>query len=161
MWSIVRRLTCVLSFQVPSDAATSILPNTRVVPPVPENSHSEVTEEPRLPEKEKTPAPPESDSLEFHNAISYVNKIKTRFLDRPEIYRSFLEILHTYQVLNQLYTLFFCFSINGLIKEILSWMLWLKLLKQQKVTAEGILDLLQFNLHKCKITLYYRAEISP
>lgn len=97
-----------ISFQVPSDAATSILPNTRVVvPPVPENSHSEVAEEPRLQDKEKTQAPPESDSLEFHNAISYVNKIKTRFLDRPEIYRSFLEILHTYQVLNQLYMNFF------------------------------------------------------
>ncbi|XP_063003456.1 paired amphipathic helix protein Sin3b [Elgaria multicarinata webbii] len=39
----------------------------------------------------------ESDSVEFNNAISYVNKIKTRFLDHPEIYRSFLEILHTYQ----------------------------------------------------------------
>lgn len=87
-----------LASPVPSDAATSILPNTRVVvPPVPENSHSEVAEEPRLQDKEKTQAPPESDSLEFHNAISYVNKIKTRFLDRPEIYRSFLEILHTYQ----------------------------------------------------------------
>ncbi|XP_077331637.1 paired amphipathic helix protein Sin3b [Lithobates pipiens] len=87
-----------LASPVPSDPATSILPNTRVVvPPVPENSHSEVAEEPRLQDKEKTQAPPESDSLEFHNAISYVNKIKTRFLDRPEIYRSFLEILHTYQ----------------------------------------------------------------
>uniref|UniRef100_A0A8D2LWY8 Paired amphipathic helix protein Sin3b n=1 Tax=Varanus komodoensis TaxID=61221 RepID=A0A8D2LWY8_VARKO len=42
-------------------------------------------------------APLEADSVEFNNAISYVNKIKTRFLDRPEIYRSFLEILHTYQ----------------------------------------------------------------
>ena len=42
--------------------------------------------------------PLESDSVEFNNAISYVNKIKTRFLDHPEIYRSFLEILHTYQV---------------------------------------------------------------
>lgn len=27
-----------------------------------------------------------------------MNKIKSRFLDHPEIYRSFLEILHTYQV---------------------------------------------------------------
>uniref|UniRef100_A0A8B9J7T2 Paired amphipathic helix protein Sin3b n=1 Tax=Astyanax mexicanus TaxID=7994 RepID=A0A8B9J7T2_ASTMX len=36
--------------------------------------------------------------VEFDSAISYVNKIKSRFLDHPEIYRSFLEILHTYQV---------------------------------------------------------------
>lgn len=47
---------------------------------------------------DKLQMPLESDSVEFNNAISYVNKIKTRFLDHPEIYRSFLEILHTYQV---------------------------------------------------------------
>ncbi|KAJ7308319.1 hypothetical protein JRQ81_008853 [Phrynocephalus forsythii] len=46
---------------------------------------------------DKLPVPLESDSVEFNNAISYVNKIKTRFLHHPEIYRSFLEILHTYQ----------------------------------------------------------------
>uniref|UniRef100_A0A8D0BF34 Paired amphipathic helix protein Sin3b n=1 Tax=Salvator merianae TaxID=96440 RepID=A0A8D0BF34_SALMN len=46
---------------------------------------------------DKLQVPLESDSVEFNNAISYVNKIKTRFLDHPEIYRSFLEILHTYQ----------------------------------------------------------------
>uniref|UniRef100_A0A8C8G2S9 Paired amphipathic helix protein Sin3b n=1 Tax=Oncorhynchus tshawytscha TaxID=74940 RepID=A0A8C8G2S9_ONCTS len=38
-----------------------------------------------------------SNTVEFDSAISYVNKIKNRFLDHPEIYRSFLEILHTYQ----------------------------------------------------------------
>ncbi|XP_006877178.1 PREDICTED: paired amphipathic helix protein Sin3b [Chrysochloris asiatica] len=47
--------------------------------------------------EDKPQVPLESDSVEFNNAISYVNKIKTRFLDHPEIYRSFLEILHTYQ----------------------------------------------------------------
>ncbi|XP_016287850.1 paired amphipathic helix protein Sin3b isoform X3 [Monodelphis domestica] len=47
--------------------------------------------------EDKPQGPLESDSVEFNNAISYVNKIKTRFLDHPEIYRSFLEILHTYQ----------------------------------------------------------------
>nr|XP_023418397.1 paired amphipathic helix protein Sin3b isoform X2 [Cavia porcellus] len=52
----------------------------------------------QVPNKEdKAVAPLEADSVEFNNAISYVNKIKTRFLDHPEIYRSFLEILHTYQ----------------------------------------------------------------
>ncbi|KAM9385202.1 LOW QUALITY PROTEIN: paired amphipathic helix protein Sin3b [Pholidichthys leucotaenia] len=39
----------------------------------------------------------ETSPVEFDSAISYVNKIKNRFLDNPEIYRSFLEILHTYQ----------------------------------------------------------------
>ncbi|KAE8632435.1 hypothetical protein XENTR_v10001548 [Xenopus tropicalis] len=87
-----------LASPVSSDATTSSLSSSRViVPPVPENVLSEVPEESRQQEKEKPQPPPESDSLEFHNAISYVNKIKTRFLDRPEIYRSFLEILHTYQ----------------------------------------------------------------
>ncbi|XP_048353003.1 paired amphipathic helix protein Sin3b isoform X2 [Sphaerodactylus townsendi] len=62
--------------------------------------HSSCPEEFRqqLPCKDdKLQVPLESDSVEFNNAISYVNKIKTRFLDHPEIYRSFLEILHTYQ----------------------------------------------------------------
>ncbi|KFW74231.1 Paired amphipathic helix protein Sin3b, partial [Manacus vitellinus] len=64
------------------------------------HNHSDCSEEFRqqLPYKEdKSQIPLESDSVEFNNAISYVNKIKTRFLDHPEIYRSFLEILHTYQ----------------------------------------------------------------
>uniref|UniRef100_A0A8C2Z112 Paired amphipathic helix protein Sin3b n=1 Tax=Cyclopterus lumpus TaxID=8103 RepID=A0A8C2Z112_CYCLU len=39
----------------------------------------------------------ETSPVEFDSAISYVNKIKNRFLDHPEIYRAFLEILHTYQ----------------------------------------------------------------
>ncbi|CAY70276.1 Component of the Sin3p-Rpd3p histone deacetylase complex [Komagataella phaffii GS115] len=33
----------------------------------------------------------------FNHAISYVNKIKTRFANQPDIYKSFLEILQTYQ----------------------------------------------------------------
>uniref|UniRef100_A0A8C5BZ56 Histone deacetylase interacting domain-containing protein n=1 Tax=Gadus morhua TaxID=8049 RepID=A0A8C5BZ56_GADMO len=41
--------------------------------------------------------PYKASPVEFDSAISYVNKIKNRFLDHPEIYRSFLEILHTYQ----------------------------------------------------------------
>ncbi|XP_075467335.1 paired amphipathic helix protein Sin3b isoform X3 [Ascaphus truei] len=87
-----------LTSPVSSDVATSALPSSRMsLPPAPENSHSEHAEETRPQDKEKGQVPPESDSVEFNNAISYVNKIKTRFLDRPEIYRSFLEILHTYQ----------------------------------------------------------------
>ncbi|KAI6251425.1 Paired amphipathic helix protein pst1 [Erysiphe necator] len=35
--------------------------------------------------------------VEFNHAISYVNKIKNRFQERPEIYKQFLEILQTYQ----------------------------------------------------------------
>ncbi|PWW72152.1 hypothetical protein C7212DRAFT_302264 [Tuber magnatum] len=35
--------------------------------------------------------------VEFNHAISYVNKIKNRFAQQPEIYKNFLEILQTYQ----------------------------------------------------------------
>ena len=35
--------------------------------------------------------------VEFNHAINYVNRIKTRFQDQPDTYKSFLEILHTYQ----------------------------------------------------------------
>ncbi|RKP34752.1 hypothetical protein BJ085DRAFT_15119 [Dimargaris cristalligena] len=35
--------------------------------------------------------------LEFNHAINYVNKIKTRFANQPDLYKQFLEILQTYQ----------------------------------------------------------------
>lgn len=35
--------------------------------------------------------------LEFDHAITYVTKIKRRFANDPETYKSFLQILHTYQ----------------------------------------------------------------
>ena len=35
--------------------------------------------------------------VEFNHAINYVNKIKNRFSGQPEVYKQFLEILHTYQ----------------------------------------------------------------
>jgi paired amphipathic helix protein Sin3a len=35
--------------------------------------------------------------VEFNHAISYVNKIKNRFSQAPDIYKQFLEILQTYQ----------------------------------------------------------------
>uniref|UniRef100_A0A8C1H2W5 Paired amphipathic helix protein Sin3b n=1 Tax=Cyprinus carpio carpio TaxID=630221 RepID=A0A8C1H2W5_CYPCA len=44
-----------------------------------------------------SPPTSEPSPVEFDSAISYVNKIKNRFLDNPETYRAFLEILHTYQ----------------------------------------------------------------
>uniref|UniRef100_A0AAY4E6U3 Paired amphipathic helix protein Sin3b n=1 Tax=Denticeps clupeoides TaxID=299321 RepID=A0AAY4E6U3_9TELE len=49
------------------------------------------------PSSSASPPTSETSPVEFDSAISYVNKIKNRFLDHPEIYRSFLEILHTYQ----------------------------------------------------------------
>jgi paired amphipathic helix protein Sin3a len=52
-----------------------------------------------------TPAPgnaaqrdaPASIEIEFNHAITYVNKIKSRFKDKPDTYKQFLEILQTYQ----------------------------------------------------------------
>ena len=35
--------------------------------------------------------------VEFNHAINYVNKIKHRFQGQPDVYKQFLEILHTYQ----------------------------------------------------------------
>ncbi|EDV28962.1 uncharacterized protein TRIADDRAFT_52359 [Trichoplax adhaerens] len=35
--------------------------------------------------------------MEFNHAINYVNKIKNRFKEQPNVYRDFLEILHSYQ----------------------------------------------------------------
>uniref|UniRef100_A0A2C9K1L6 Paired amphipathic helix protein Sin3a n=1 Tax=Biomphalaria glabrata TaxID=6526 RepID=A0A2C9K1L6_BIOGL len=40
---------------------------------------------------------PGGQPVEFNHAINYVNKIKNRFQGQPDIYKQFLEILHTYQ----------------------------------------------------------------
>ncbi|XP_013857067.1 paired amphipathic helix protein Sin3a [Austrofundulus limnaeus] len=46
-----------------------------------------------------TAGPPlqNNQPVEFNHAINYVNKIKNRFQGQPDIYKAFLEILHTYQ----------------------------------------------------------------
>lgn len=38
-----------------------------------------------------------NNEVEFSQAIHYVNKIKHRFADQPDVYKTFLEILQTYQ----------------------------------------------------------------
>ncbi|KAJ3595966.1 hypothetical protein NHX12_002375, partial [Muraenolepis orangiensis] len=43
------------------------------------------------------PAGQNNQPVEFNHAINYVNKIKNRFQGQPDIYKAFLEILHTYQ----------------------------------------------------------------
>ncbi|GAA5967187.1 hypothetical protein JCM11641_000470 [Rhodosporidiobolus odoratus] len=40
---------------------------------------------------------PARPPMEFNHAITYVNKIKNRFIREPETYKAFLEILQTYQ----------------------------------------------------------------
>ncbi|KAL8919161.1 MAG: hypothetical protein Q9208_006921 [Pyrenodesmia sp. 3 TL-2023] len=44
-----------------------------------------------------TPGPEKRGPVEFNHAIGYVNKIKNRFSQHPDIYKQFLEILQTYQ----------------------------------------------------------------
>jgi len=40
---------------------------------------------------------PNQQPVEFNHAINYVNKIKNRFQGQQDVYKQFLEILHTYQ----------------------------------------------------------------
>uniref|UniRef100_A0A8C5AY26 SIN3 transcription regulator family member Ab n=1 Tax=Gadus morhua TaxID=8049 RepID=A0A8C5AY26_GADMO len=47
------------------------------------------------------PALQNNQPVEFNHAINYVNKIKNRFQGQPDIYKAFLEILHTYQLLSK------------------------------------------------------------
>ncbi|KAL8909391.1 MAG: hypothetical protein Q9207_000226 [Kuettlingeria erythrocarpa] len=44
-----------------------------------------------------TPGLEKRGPIEFNHAIGYVNKIKNRFSQQPDIYKQFLEILQTYQ----------------------------------------------------------------
>uniref|UniRef100_A0A673JF71 Paired amphipathic helix protein Sin3a n=1 Tax=Sinocyclocheilus rhinocerous TaxID=307959 RepID=A0A673JF71_9TELE len=55
--------------------------------------------QPHTPINSMPTAPPlqNNQPVEFNHAISYVNKIKNRFQGQPNIYKSFLEILHKYQ----------------------------------------------------------------
>lgn len=39
----------------------------------------------------------QAQTLEFQRAISYVNKVKTRYQGEPEVYKQFLEILQRFQ----------------------------------------------------------------
>uniref|UniRef100_A0A8C1ZV82 SIN3 transcription regulator family member Aa n=1 Tax=Cyprinus carpio TaxID=7962 RepID=A0A8C1ZV82_CYPCA len=59
--------------------------------------------QPHTPVNSMPTAPPlqNNQPVEFNHAISYVNKIKNRFQGQPNIYKSFLEILHKYQLLSK------------------------------------------------------------
>lgn len=60
-------------------------------PPLPRAPH------PNRPNAQTNQSSTGSQPVEFNHAINYVNKIKNRFQGQPEIYKAFLEILHTYQ----------------------------------------------------------------
>uniref|UniRef100_A0AAR2M0S8 Histone deacetylase interacting domain-containing protein n=1 Tax=Pygocentrus nattereri TaxID=42514 RepID=A0AAR2M0S8_PYGNA len=59
--------------------------------------------QPHTPVSSTPSAPPlqNNQPVEFNHAINYVNKIKNRFQGQPDIYKAFLEILHTYQLLGK------------------------------------------------------------
>ncbi|XP_071826257.1 paired amphipathic helix protein Sin3a-like isoform X2 [Apostichopus japonicus] len=96
------------SYQNPMSAAFNKAP---VLPPVPSHSTSHAAAGghtysqpplPSAPHPNRPNAPASQGStgsqpVEFNHAINYVNKIKNRFQGQPEIYKAFLEILHTYQ----------------------------------------------------------------
>ena len=83
-------------------------PHSRL--PFPVRRHRQAHQPPAAVQQRAPPNQP----VEFDHAISYVTTIKKRFANEPEIYKQFLEILHTYQkeqrgikdVLEQVSTLF-------------------------------------------------------
>lgn len=74
---------------------TPVVPSSSTIPP---------TVAPPPPPPSSSPPPPPTtttikkpNDIEFSQAINYVNKIKNRFANQPEVYKNFLEILQTYQ----------------------------------------------------------------
>ena len=54
--------------------------------------------QPHSPAQNSASGPPAgSQPVEFNHAINYVNKIKNRFQQQPDIYKQFLDILQSYQ----------------------------------------------------------------
>lgn len=84
---------------VPSEASSSSTPAGPPEPPSRLSLPLSSRESHQATTSSVSPPASETSPVEFDSAISYVNKIKNRFLDHPEIYRAFLEILHTYQVM--------------------------------------------------------------
>ncbi|XP_033099647.1 paired amphipathic helix protein Sin3a-like isoform X2 [Anneissia japonica] len=86
--------TTVSGSQTPS--GQPVPPSSTVQPPTSQQqpqSHQPPQQQP--PQQGQTNQA--NQPVEFNHAINYVNKIKNRFQGQPEIYKAFLEILHTYQ----------------------------------------------------------------
>uniref|UniRef100_A0A671YVF9 Paired amphipathic helix protein Sin3b n=1 Tax=Sparus aurata TaxID=8175 RepID=A0A671YVF9_SPAAU len=86
----------VAFLQSPFSAQINFFLLSIICPGVPRDAREEESQNQATTSSVSPPAS-ETSPVEFDSAISYVNKIKNRFLDHPEIYRAFLEILHTYQ----------------------------------------------------------------
>ncbi|KAJ7311247.1 hypothetical protein JRQ81_006861 [Phrynocephalus forsythii] len=75
-------------------------PASQQTPPIPYASPRSPPVQPHTPvtiSLGTTPSLQNNQPVEFNHAINYVNKIKNRFQGQPDIYKAFLEILHTYQ----------------------------------------------------------------
>ncbi|KAG1100676.1 hypothetical protein G6F42_017626 [Rhizopus arrhizus] len=74
-----------------------------IIPPPSAQSYSSSaipTSSPRHVTSSTSPPPHSADKkppVEFNHAINYVNRIKNRFANNPDIYKQFLEVLKTYQ----------------------------------------------------------------
>ncbi|KAJ3249630.1 Transcriptional regulatory protein sin3 [Chytriomyces hyalinus] len=73
---------------------TSHLPPPSIPPPSQQSHPSQLAP---VSHADQSMPPVKKAPIEFSHAISYVNKIKTRFSNEPEIYKQFLEIFQTYQ----------------------------------------------------------------
>ncbi|GAA5991337.1 hypothetical protein JCM5350_006988 [Sporobolomyces pararoseus] len=81
--------------QAPSRPQSTSHATTPVAPPPPAQ---QVQQQRHAESPAPAAAPPaQPQIMEFNHAITYVNKIKTRFAKEPETYKTFLEILQTYQ----------------------------------------------------------------
>ncbi|XP_030632333.1 SIN3 transcription regulator family member Aa [Chanos chanos] len=75
----------------PSSQANPSIPAYASPKSPPLQPHTPVSSTPSVPPLQN------NQPVEFNHAINYVNKIKNRFQGQPDIYKAFLEILHTYQ----------------------------------------------------------------
>uniref|UniRef100_A0A8C6NPE9 SIN3 transcription regulator family member Aa n=1 Tax=Nothobranchius furzeri TaxID=105023 RepID=A0A8C6NPE9_NOTFU len=94
--------------QLPSAAITMAPPlqpqHTTTNPSIPAHTSPHSPPMQLHPPLSGTPTGPpmqNNQPVEFNHAINYVNKIKNRFQGQPDIYKAFLEILHTYQMLSK------------------------------------------------------------
>lgn len=79
---------------VPISADHHVQPQAHFQPEYQVQVQSEIAAEEH---QQSTDQTKKTADVEFSQAISYVNKIKNRFADQPDIYKHFLEILQTYQ----------------------------------------------------------------
>ncbi|GAA5907361.1 hypothetical protein JCM6882_002816 [Rhodosporidiobolus microsporus] len=61
------------------------------------HAHAQPAPQPAAAQQPAAPGAGPAPIMEFNHAINYVNKIKNRFAKDPETYKTFLEILQTYQ----------------------------------------------------------------